>query len=97
MTPLVNNILLLSIVIYFITILFEVGTGGKKRSFFIQLTFLVVFVGLITYLTGFPFPKVAFGATSSVLSLGIMFACVIVGMLSNYLFSIRKFSFIELM
>jgi 1,4-dihydroxy-2-naphthoate octaprenyltransferase len=45
---------------------------------------LVVFILYI--LTGFPYPRQAFGGASPVVAVGLMFFCVLLGMIARYFF-----------
>ncbi len=95
MNLIMNNVLLFAILAYLILLVFDLVKLKKKKVTLLQIL-IVSIVSIVLYLlTGFPFPKVSFGGSSSTTTVFIMFGFVVFGIVSNYLFFVKAFEWRE--
>ncbi|WP_085298897.1 hypothetical protein [Cognaticolwellia mytili] len=92
MSPLLNNLLLFSLVLYIIYVIYEWGNNKKWKVLIINLV-VVFFVFFILYtLTGFPFPKVSFGSVTPLSTILMMYLALVLGIAANYFYFSTSFS-----
>ncbi len=95
MGTLITVIVALAAVLYLFLLLVECFRTQKRKSALIQLIALGAFVALLNNATGFPIPRISFGGVESHTVLAIMFVCIMVGIVSNYLFFAVTFDWKE--
>lgn len=93
MITLINHVLLFFMALYAVIIVidFIASPRATKRCAIEGTTLLGVFV-LLNRTTGFPTPKGAFGGLSQIWAIVIMLICVLCGMMAQYFFYRRKFT-----
>lgn len=93
MSPLFTYLVLLAIVVYGLILLIELVRSRQIKSVLLQMS-LLVGVGLfLHFFAGFPTPSTrqSFGTTIDPLyMIGVMFGCIIFGMVANYLFYLKR-------
>ena len=89
MSPIITYTLLLFIGLYGLTILIELVVSRTVKRFIVQIVILFGVVLLLNMTTGFPATRQAFGGVSPILSIGIMFLCVLLGIAAHYFFYLR--------
>lgn len=100
MSPLINALIMLSLVVFAILVVVDLIRSKSLRRFLWQMAILVGAVAILSVTVGFPAAsgRVAFGGGYSVeLAIGVMFLGVILGMIARYIFHLgqSRFSWID--
>ena len=86
MPPLLNNLLLFSLTLYTLYVLFETIRSKKWKSLFINLLVIVFVFVVLSFLTGFPFPKIPFGSVTPLTTILLMYFALLLGIAANYFY-----------
>lgn len=87
MSKLITLFLIIFLVAFaLLSILEAVNRSRSWARSGLNLGFIGLVVLILYITTGFPFPRQAFGGASSLLAVGVMFLCVLLGMIARYFF-----------
>ncbi|MBA53001.1 MAG: hypothetical protein CMK89_00965 [Pseudomonadales bacterium] len=88
-----TSIVLFCMTAYAIHLAGDVWRYRNYKYNLLQFTALAVVFLVLAWSSGFPFPRISFGSTSSEATLAAMFVSIVLGMISNYIFFNDTFSF----
>lgn len=89
MPPLITQVLLVCVVLYFLLIIIPRLMGQSTGIFWKELLGLVAGVLVLRWSTGFPSLRESFSAINPIAAIVVMFVFVLLGMIANYLFYLR--------
>lgn len=94
----ITYFLVLFIALYLLTLVLQLKQVRAFKRVLWEVLLLIVLVAILNITTGFPIPSArqAFGGTSPLITIGIMFLCTILGMIGHYFFFLKsKFSWMN--
>ena len=89
MSPMITYLLMFFLVAYALFILIELILNRGWKRFAIQGIVLAGVILILRWTTGFPAMKIAFGGTSPITAVLLMFVCTLVGIAANYFYSLE--------
>ena len=93
MSPIITYTLLIFMALYGLIIIVELLVSRAAKRFIVQTALLLAVFILLNLTTGFPATRQAFGGVSPIVSIGIMFVCILLGIAAHYFFQLKgKFS-----
>ncbi|MGY0313541.1 hypothetical protein ACV4QK_16880 [Alteromonas macleodii] len=93
MPPLTNNILVISLLLFFLLTVISSFKYKEKGIALFQLIILIVLTSPLVVFYEFPIPKVSFGNAESLKNITLVYFALVAGMIANHLFFTTKFNF----
>lgn len=98
MSPIITYTLIAAMGLYGVVILVEFVLSRKPKRFAVEALILLAVAVLLNVATGFPATQQAFGGASPLVTIGVMYLCVILGIVARHIFYLKGgFSWVSLL
>lgn len=89
MAPIITYLLIVFLGLFGLLIIIELVLYRAVTKFIIQTAILLAVIVVLNMTTGFPSVRLAFGGVTSIIIIGIMFLCTLLGIAGHYFYYLK--------